>query len=129
VLGYIVPTQYVMQGMIADTDPAFRLYERHQTMAMIADWIFHPFRHFEGGHEMMHRASGGVAAAFPTARRVIFLRVGNEGDASGPSSLFAIGQARVPQFFVDVDMHSLKLLDVRDLGPRTGWGSVPTPMF
>jgi hypothetical protein len=46
-----------------------------------------------------------------------------------PSTLSAIDQARVPQFFVDVDMHSLTLLGVKDLGPGTGWGRVPTPMF
>ncbi len=132
VLGYIVPTQYVMQGMIADTDPAYRLYEHHQTLSMIADWIFHPFRHLEGGHAMIHHATvGAAAAASPGVRRIIFLRVATGGDASASnaSSLFAIGAARVPQFFVDVDMHDLTLLDVRDLGPGTGWGRVPTPMF
>jgi protein-S-isoprenylcysteine O-methyltransferase Ste14 len=131
VLGYIVPTQYVMQGMIADTDPAYRLYEHHQTMAMITDWIFHPFRHLEGGHATMHHATVGVgAAASPTVRRIIFLRVGSsdDGSASRPS-LFAIGAVRLPQFFIDVDMHGLVLLEVRDLGPETGWGRVPTPMF
>jgi hypothetical protein len=35
----------------------------------------------------------------------------------------------VPQFFVDVDLHTLTLLGVKDLGPGTGWGRVPTPMF
>jgi protein-S-isoprenylcysteine O-methyltransferase Ste14 len=132
VLGYIVPVQYVMQGMIADTDPAYRLYEHHQTMAMIGDWIFHPFRHLEGGHSMMHHATGGVAAsASPTVRRIIFLRVASSGNgsASQQSSLFAVGAVRVPQFFIDVDMHPLTLLDVRDLGTGTGWGHVPTPMF
>jgi len=132
VLGYIVPVQYVMQGMIADTDPAYRLYEHHQTMAMIADWIFHPFRHLEGGHAMMHHATVGVgAAASPTVRRIIFLRVASsdDGSASQPSSLFAVGAVRAPQFFIDVDMHTLTLLEVRELGPGTGWGRVPTPMF
>ncbi len=132
VLGYLVPPRYVMQGMIADTDPAYRLYEHHQTVPMIADWIFHPFRHLESGHEMMmHHAPGGAsgAAASPTARRIIFVRVKDGGDASVPSSLFAIDAVRVPQFYVDVDMHTLTPLDVRDLGPETGWGRVPTPMF
>jgi hypothetical protein len=132
VLGYLVPSQYVMQGMIADTDPAYRLYEHHQTMAMIADWIFHPFRHLEGGHAMMHHATAGAAAtASLTVRRIIFLRVGTGRDLNGgeAASLFAIGAVRVPQFFVDVDMHTLTLLGVKDLGPGTGWGRVPTPMF
>ncbi len=46
-----------------------------------------------------------------------------------PSSLFAIGAERTPRFLVDVDMHALTLLQVRDLGPGTGWGRVPTPMY
>ena len=133
VLGYMVPIQYVMQGMIADTDPAYRLYEHHQTMPMIADWIFHPFRHLEGGHAMMHHASAGTApTGSPTARRIIFLRIFDSGgNVSGEeaSSLFAIGAVRVPQFFVDVDVHTLTLLEVKDLGTGTGWGHVPTPMF
>jgi len=130
ILGYIVPVHYIMQGMIADTEPAYRLYEHHQPLSMIADWIFHPFRHLEGGHTMMHHGSDGVAATeSPSVRRIIFLRVAGGEDAGDPSSLFAIARARVPQFFVDLDVHTLALLKVRDLGPGTGWGRVPTPMF
>jgi protein-S-isoprenylcysteine O-methyltransferase Ste14 len=125
ILGYSVPTRYVMQGMIADTDPAYRLYEHHQTVPMIVDWIFHPFRHLEGGHAtMQHHADDAGPARGPAARRIIFLEV-----PDGASSLFASGAVRAPRFFVDVDLHSLTLLDVQDLGPGTGWGRVPTPMF
>ncbi len=130
VLGYLVPPRYVMQGMIADTDPAYRLYERHQTLPMIADWIFHPFRHLQGGHEAMAHHPAGAARAgsgSPTVRRLIVVRVQDGGPL--PSSLFAIGAVRVPQFYVDVDMHTLTVLAVRDLGPGTGWGRVPTPVF
>jgi protein-S-isoprenylcysteine O-methyltransferase Ste14 len=130
VLGYLVPVQYIMQGMIADTDPAYRLYQHHQTLPMIADWIFHPFSHLEGGHAMMHSAAGGTGATMsPAARRIIFLRVAGTGDAGQPSTLFGIDTVRVPQFFVDIDLHSLTLLEVKNLSPGTGWGEVPTPMF
>jgi protein-S-isoprenylcysteine O-methyltransferase Ste14 len=132
VLAYVVPVQYVMQGMIADTDPAYRLYEHHQTVPMIVDWIVHPFRHLEGGHAMMHHTTGPPSASGSSrVRRIIFLRVASSGDvaASDPSSLFAVGAVRVPQFLVDVDMHRLTLLEARELGPGTGWGDVPTPMF
>jgi len=92
-------------------------------MRMIADWILHPFRHLEGGHVMMaHHAPGGATAS-PTVRRVIFVRVQDAGPA--PSSLFAIDAVRVALFYVDVDMHTLALLAVRDLGPGTGWGRTP----
>jgi protein-S-isoprenylcysteine O-methyltransferase Ste14 len=132
ILGYLVPPNYVMQGMLADTDPAWRLYEHHQTLAMITDWVFHPFRHLEGGHKMMHDAMGGAAGAAPsspTARRLIFLRV-QAGESGGARpDLFSINATRTPQFFVDVDVHELLVLQVKDLGPETGWGLVPTPMF
>ena len=132
ILGYLVPRNYVMQGMIADTDPAWRLYEHHQTLAMISDWVFHPFRHLEGGHSMMHGAKaapGAGAASSPTARRLIFLRVQTGESMGSPASLFSINATRVPQFFADVDIHDLTLLQVKDLGAGTGWGLVPTPMF
>jgi protein-S-isoprenylcysteine O-methyltransferase Ste14 len=51
-LVYFVPKDYIMQGMIADTGGEWRLYKQHHAGAMIADWIFHPFRHLEGGHGM-----------------------------------------------------------------------------
>jgi protein-S-isoprenylcysteine O-methyltransferase Ste14 len=132
ILGYLVPRNYVMQGMIADTDPAWRLYEHHQTLAMITDWVFHPFRHLEGGHSMIHGAMvapGAGAESSPTVRRLIFLRVQTGEATDSPASLFRINATRTPQFFVDVDMHELALLKVKDLGAGTGWGLVPTPIF
>lgn len=127
VLGYLVPQNYIMQGMIADTDPAWRLYEHHQTLAMITDWILHPLRHLQGGHS--HGSAAGAAPPSGMVRRLIFLRIGAVELGSDRTALFAINAARTPQFFVDVEMHELTLLEVKDLEPGTGWGLVPTPMF
>ncbi len=79
----------------------------------------------------MHHASAGGAAPSFADRRIIFLEVPSAPETSSvdPAALFAIGAVRVPQFFADVDMHELKLHDVHELGPGTGWGRVPTPMF
>ncbi len=132
ILGYLVPPNYVMQGMIADTEPAWRLYEHHQTLAMITDWIFHPFSHLKGGHSMMHKAMGGAATPASSngmVRRLIFLRVPSGDSGSTAADLFSVNATRTPQFFVDVDIHELTLLQVKDLGSQTGWGLVPTPMF
>jgi hypothetical protein len=133
VLVYLLPQQYVMQGMIADTGPEWRLYEHHQTLAMIADWIFHPFRHLQGGHMMMHHGAAGAPSAGAGAngivRRLIFLRVGPEGEKDTPAELFGINASRVPLFYLDIDIHNLIVLQAKDLGPGTGWGRVPTPMF
>jgi protein-S-isoprenylcysteine O-methyltransferase Ste14 len=68
---------YIMQGMIADTGLQWRLYEHHQTLAMIANWILHPFRHLQGGHMMTHHNIGSASATSSApggvVRRLIFL--------------------------------------------------------
>jgi len=134
VLVYLVPQQYVMQGMIADTGPQWRLYEHHGSLGMIADWIFHPFRHLQGGgHMMMHHDMGAEppksTAPGAMVRRLIFLRLDAPQADNTRGFLFGITTNRVPQFFADVDMHNKVLLDIQELGPGTGWGRVPTPMF
>jgi len=130
---YVISQQYVMQGMIANTGPQWRLYEHHQTLGMIADWIFHPFRHLQGGHMMMHHDEGGTSATITApggiARRFIFLSIDAPPSRNTRSFIFGINTARLRQFFADVDMHNLVLLDIQSLGPGTGWGRVPTPMF
>ena len=130
ILVYLLPTQYIMQGMIADSGPEWRLYEHHQTLAMITDWIFHPFRHLQGGHEMLHHEPAAAGAPPSGAvRRLIFLRVDSPMRADARASLFAINAARTPLFFADVEIHTLALVNLKELGSGTGWGRVPTPMF
>jgi hypothetical protein len=122
-----------MQGMIADTGPEWRLYEHHQTLAMIADWILHPFRHLQGSHTMTHHALEGApatsAAPDGAVRRLIFLRLDSPRLENTRAIIFGITTTRVPLFFADVDIHNLALLDIHSLGTGTGWGRVPTPMF
>jgi hypothetical protein len=130
VLAYVMPIDYVMQGMIADTGGEWQLYKRHHTLAMISDWIFHPFGHLEGGHFAMHGANGPMAGGGGSmVRRLIFLRVEVPNGEQSPSALFAINARRSPLFLADVDMHTLAVQTVRDLPQDTGWGRVPTPIF
>lgn len=133
ILVYLVPQNYVMQGMIADTGQQWRLYEEPQTFAMIADWIAHPFRHLEGDDMMTHHNMGDApvnsSASGGLVRRLIFLQLDSPRSLNTRTAVFGITTARVPQFFADVDMHDLVLLDIHSLGPGTGWGRVPTPMF
>jgi hypothetical protein len=129
VLVYVVPPAYVMQGMIADTGPEWRLYQRHQTAAMIADWVLHPFRHLEGHHAgMAHGQAGTAHGAGGMTRRLIFLRVTPDGPPS-PAALLAVNATRTPLFFADVDLHALEVGTVQALPPGSGWGRVPTPLF
>ena len=129
-LVYILPQKYIMQGMIADTGGDWKLYKQHHAVAMISDWVFHPFRHLQGGQTMTHAGmqhdAGGAVDGM--TRRLIFLSI--EGAASqSPSEIFGINALRVPQFMVDVEVHELRLLEVRELPHGSGWGSVPTPTF
>ena len=82
---------------------------------------------------MMHHDMGGMSASSVApggiVRRLIFLSIDSLRSASTPAALFGINTTRVPRFFADVDIHNLVLLDIHSLGPGTGWGRVPTPMF
>jgi protein-S-isoprenylcysteine O-methyltransferase Ste14 len=132
-LAYFMPVDYVMQGMIADTGVEWHLYKRHHTLEMIWDWIFHPFRHLEGGHSgMHHEMDGGVPAATGVGgmvRRMIFLKVDQRGGVENPADDFDINAGRTPLFVVDLDVHTMAVERIRDLRRETGWGKVPTPMF
>jgi protein-S-isoprenylcysteine O-methyltransferase Ste14 len=132
-LVYFLPRDYIMQGMIADTGGDWKLYKQHHALTMIADWVFNPFGHLREGHHAMHSGmqmqhqniagmEGGVI------RRLIFLSIGDT-HVKSPTDLFSINAVRVPEFMVDVDVHNLRVLEVKELAHGSGWGSVPTPIF
>ena len=132
-LVYFLPQNYIMQGMIADTGGDWKLYKQNHSIAMITDWIFHPFRHLREGHHAMpggmHMQHQGAAASRDdVAKRLIFLSI-EETDVKKPADLFSINALRVPQFMVDVELHNLHIMDVKELSHGSGWGTVPTPVF
>jgi hypothetical protein len=129
-LVYFIPRDYIMQGMIADTGGDWKLFEQHRSMAMITDWVFHPFRHLREGHHAAHTGMNSANDKQDNAviRRLIFLSI-EDAVGKSPSELFAINALRVPQFMVDIDVHTLKVLDLKELPHGSGWGTVPTPMF
>jgi protein-S-isoprenylcysteine O-methyltransferase Ste14 len=127
---YFLPTNYVMQGLIADTGGDWQLYKRHHSIGRFADWVFHPFSHLGGAHHSVfdqadHSGHGMAAGA---ARRLIFLKVSNVAVAE-PTDVFAVNAVRTPDFMVDLDVHGLNIQDVRTLPVETAWGRVPTPAF
>ena len=132
-LVYFIPQDYIMQGMIADTGGDWKLFNQHHSMSMITDWVFHPFAHLREGHHAMHsgmnmQQQNTVAIGDGMTRRLIFLSI-EDVEVKEPSDLFAINALRVPQFMVDVEVHNMMLLDVKDLPHGSGWGTVPTPVF
>jgi protein-S-isoprenylcysteine O-methyltransferase Ste14 len=132
-LVYVLPPDYIMQGMIADTGGNWKLFNQPHALPMIADWIFNPFGHLRAGHHAMH--GGRHMSSQPTTtrrdgviRRLVFLSI-EDIAVQAPTDLFAMNGRRVPQFMLDVDLHNMRLLEVRDLLHGSGWGTVPTPRF
>jgi protein-S-isoprenylcysteine O-methyltransferase Ste14 len=129
-LVYFLPTDYVMQGLIADTGGDWQLYKRHHTISRFADWVFHPFTHLGGSHrsafEPAQHLDHGMGAG--SVRRLIFLKVSGV-TVSQPADVFAVRATRTPDFMVDLDVHSLGILEVKNLPTDTAWGKVPTPAF
>jgi protein-S-isoprenylcysteine O-methyltransferase Ste14 len=129
-LAYFLPTNYVMQGLIADTGGDWQLYKRHHSLSRFADWVFHPFSHLGGTHHPVYESAehSGHEMAAGWTRRVIFLRVSNV-PVSKASEAFAINAVRTPDFMVDVDVHTLRVIGMKSLPVETAWGKVPTPAF
>jgi len=129
-VAYFLPTNYVMQGLIANTGGDWQLYKHHHSIGRFSDWVFHPFGHlggsehsvFEPAHHPQHNMAEG------SVRRLIFLKVSNVS-VTDPCDVFAVNAVRTPDFMVDLDVHSLAVLDLKTLPVETAWGRVPTPAF
>lgn len=132
-LAYVIPVDYTMQGMIADTGEEWKLFEQHKTLGMITEYVLHPFAHLTEGHGR-HGEPGGHPASMHDSpalrRRIIFIDVSAGARAlSAPADDFGIDVRRRPLFFADAHLHTGEILQVRDMPPGSGWGTVPTPMF
>jgi protein-S-isoprenylcysteine O-methyltransferase Ste14 len=133
ILAYVLPVDYVMQGMIANTGEEWKLFQRHQTLRMITDYILNPIGHLRGGH--MHHAGmpmqhGPEMYQNPMMRRrIIFLEIRGSRPLNSAGNDFAYNNQRIPRFFVDIHLHTYEILQVKEMPPGTGWGAVPTPMF
>jgi hypothetical protein len=127
-LVYFIPVDYIMQGLIADTGKQWRLFNRHMTLSRFSDWVIHPFSHLDG-HCSMDMANGeSMDMSKGIVRRLIFIDISGISIET-PYDLFSINALRSPQFMVDVDIHNLKLIDMKNLSQDTGWGKLPTPTF
>jgi protein-S-isoprenylcysteine O-methyltransferase Ste14 len=146
-LGYVMPVDYIMQGMIADTGGESHLFKHHQTFGMISDWVLHPFAHLRrppSAHmAKLHHVDPAVARrhhcplglddpsmACSTCpyRRVILVEIEHTGagHASG-SALLAFGAVRVPFEAIDINTATGEIIKVTKVGRATAWRDVPTP--
>ena len=133
VLAYFLPVDYVMQGMIANTGEEWKLFERHKTIGMIADYTFHPYAHLTGGHghnAVMQHHGSSMHASSAMERRIIFMEISaSQGELRSIYDDFDINARRTPLFFADINLHTKEILRVQETPGGSGWGSVPTPMF
>ena len=129
-LVYFLPTNYVMQGLIADTGDVWQLYKRHHAISRFFDWIFHPFTHLGGAHGSAFEPGDHPHHSAPAGslRRLIFVKVSSTS-VTRPSGVFSVNATRTPDFMVDVDVHTLSVLVTKNLPVESAWGKVPTPAF
>jgi protein-S-isoprenylcysteine O-methyltransferase Ste14 len=146
-LGYVMPADYVMQGMIADTGGEFHLHQHHNTFALIADWVLNPFEHLRRSPSAQMAAIHNVDPATarrhhcPLAindpalhceacpfRRIVFVQIdhGNKGHLSG-EKLFSFDAARVPVCFIDLNVQTGEVVNMKRVAKATAWRDVPTP--
>jgi len=146
-LGYLMPVDYVMQGMIANTGEEFHLHEQQQTFALIMDWVLNPFEHLRRSPSAvlakMHHVDPAIArrhhcplglndpalqcAACPY-RRVILVEIDHVGRGHlAGADLLSFGTQRVPFCFVDVSTETGEIATVHKVGRATAWKDVPTP--
>lgn len=146
-LGYLMAPDYVMQGMIADTSSQFHLFKQHHTIAMITDWVLHPFEHLRRSPSAhmakMHNVDPNIARRHhcplgidspdlncPSCpyRRVILVEVtnGHGGSLSG-SDVLAFDIKRTPVGFLDVNVQTGEIINAQEVKKSTAWKDVPTP--
>jgi protein-S-isoprenylcysteine O-methyltransferase Ste14 len=133
ILAYFIPADYIMQGLIANTGEAWKLFARHRTLAMIVDNTFHPFARLTSGHGHpgVRKHDGSGTGENPAMRRrIIFLEITTSNqELKSAYDDFGINIQRTPLFFVDVNLHPREIFRVQETQPGNVWGSMPTPMF
>jgi protein-S-isoprenylcysteine O-methyltransferase Ste14 len=146
-LGYLMPGDYVMQGMIANTGDDFHLFKQHNTVMMITEWVLHPFQHLRSSPSLhmakMHGVDPSIARRHhcplgindPSLdcntcpyRRVIIDEVNNgEGEHLTGKGLLSFDTVRVPVAFIDINTKTGKIVNIKRVEKATAWADVPTP--
>jgi len=146
-LGYLMPPDYVMQGMIADMGESSHLYHHHQTVGMITDWVLHPFEHLRRppSAEMARMRNVDPAVArrhhcplginrddlqcdhCPYRRVILVEVVPPAGKRASGSDLLSLESVRVPVEAIDIDTRTGQIVKVTEVGRATAWKNVPTP--
>jgi len=146
-IGYEMPVDYIMQGMIANTGSEHQLYKQHHTVGLIVDWVLHPFEHLRRSPSAHMATIRNVDPAMARRhhcplgindpnmncnsckyRRIIFVEVDNPSNnhISG-KELFAFNTRRFPVGFIDIDTKTGEIINKKRVDSKTAWSDVPTP--
>ena len=144
-LGYLMPVDYIMQGMIADTGEKSQLHKHHNTFVLIFDWVFHPFRHLRNPPSAQMAKMHGIDPIFARRyhcplnidnpnmacdtcpyRRVILVEIVNGNSVSGSDSL-SVKYKRIPAGYIDINTTTGEIISVNRVEESTAWKDVPTP--
>lgn len=146
-LVYLMPADYIMQGMIANTGGTFHLYKQHNTVAMIVEWVLHPFEHLRASpalhmaklrnvdpniarrhHCPLEINDPGLECNTCAYRRVIIDEVENgAGQRLAGTALFSLGTVRTPRYAVDLNTDTGAIVKITAVEKATAWANVPTP--
>jgi len=146
-LAYLMPADYIMQGMIANTGGEFHLYKQHNTVAMIVDWVLHPFEHLRASPALHMAKSRNVDPNIArrhhcpleindpamdcntcSYRRVIIDEVKNDsGHHLSGRALFSFGTIRTPRYSIDLNTGTGAIVNIVAVEKATAWANVPTP--
>jgi protein-S-isoprenylcysteine O-methyltransferase Ste14 len=146
-LGYLMPVDYIMQGMIANIGDEFHLHKQQHTFALITDWVLNPFEHLRrspsAAMARMHNVDPAMARRHhcPLAindpalqcdtcpfRRIIFLQIEHKDRGHlSKSDLLSFDSIRVPVCFIDINVQTGEIINVKQVGKTTAWRDVPTP--
>ena len=146
-LGYTMPPDYIMQGMIANTGGEFHLFKKHNTLAMITDWVLSPFEHLRRPPSAHMAKMHNVDPSFTRRhhcpikinkpslncescpyRRVIVVEVNHDNNIhlSG-KNLLSFNTTRTPVFFFDINTITGEIINQTKVKKTTAWKNVPTP--
>ncbi|MGO9415843.1 MAG: methyltransferase family protein [Syntrophobacteraceae bacterium] len=146
-LAYLMPGDYIMQGMIANTGDEFHLHKGHNTFALIADWVIHPFEHLRRSpaarmakmhgvdpmsarrrHCPMRINDPNLSCESCPYRRIIFIEIDHAGNSHiAGEELFSFEASRIPVGFSDVNTLTGQIVTTRRVEKATAWRDVPTP--
>ncbi len=119
----------------------------HHTIALIADWVLHPFEHLRRPPAAQMAAEHQVDPVIArrhhcpvglnqtdldcdtcSYRRVILLEVEpSAGQHISGERLLAGNTTRTPVGFIDLDAQTGKIVNVKQVEKGTAWKDVPTP--